>query len=321
MVPDNEQRYASTATVAQALGVSVTTVKRWVDDGILPAHKTVGGHRKLLMADVLRLVREGRLPKADMSVLVPKIPSTDLSNARSVLDQLTPALLKADTELIRALIHGAYLQGIGVDILADKVISPGMASVGHAWEDGRLTVMQEHRATQAVIAALYELRGMLRAQAGENRPIAVGGAPEHDSYILPTLLAKLVLLECGWDAINLGPHTPGSALRTAIHELKPQLIWLSISHVDNEEVFLRDFIHTYHAANNAGIAIAVGGIGLQKSLRERMPYTFFGDGFTHLASFAKNLHRLPTIRKRGRPKSEDNEDDDADEGTELTSPS
>ncbi len=297
-----ESRYLSTPQVADALGVSVTTVKRWVDDGVLPAHKTAGGHRKLLMDDVLRLIRETNLPQADVSRLCPRTRPTN-DNLATVRDQFLAALRTPDHDLVKTLLDGAYRQGVSVAQLADEVVGPCLATVGHDWESGRISVMQEHRATQAVVAALYELRGRLKAHAhsDRDRPVAVGGAPEQDPSVVPTLLAKLVLLDSGWEAINLGPQTPLAAFRSAIAELSPRLIWVCATHLTDPESFLRDYTALYSSAHERGIAVAVGGRALTAELRQRMPYTNFGDGMSHLSAFAHSLHRPVGVPKKGRP--------------------
>ena len=84
-------------------------------------------------------------------------------------------------------------------------------------------------------------------------------------------------------------------------ELKPRLLWVCVTHLANAEIFLRDFLKMYRYADELGIAVAVGGGGLTKWLRERMPYTTFGDGMSHLAAFARTLAPKPTIPKKGRP--------------------
>lgn len=297
--------YVSTNSVAKALGVSVSSVKRWVDEGVLPAQKTAGGHRKLLLADVLELARRGDLLHVDLSYLTAGEGGRRQAQTLSLVelaDQLHGALRAGDVDQSRTLIHGAFRRGASVEALADHAIGPVMERIGRDWEKGRIDVMEEHRASQMCAAALYELKATLEKRAGKNRPRAVGGSPPRDFSVLPTLLAQMVLIDAGWEAINLGPNTPFQSFAKAIRELRPRLLWLSVCHLDDEKDFIERYRELYHRAEKAGVAVAIGGRALGEPLRAAIPYTTYGDGLSHLAAFARTLHRPPNRPRRGRPR-------------------
>lgn len=301
MPAEDHSQYLSTPKAAAALGVSVSTVKRWVDEGVLPAHRTAGGHRKLLRAEVLALARQGDLPRADLSALSSfsaKGLAVDLAAAAADLGN---ALIDGHGAEVSAIIRRVYGTGVTVEALADHVIARALATVGHGWEAGKIDVWQEHRGTQLCAAALYDLKNDLETRAEKNRPVAVGAAPDSDPYLLPTLLAQYVLLDTGWEAVNLGPNTPLTSLQEALQVLRPRLLWLSVSFLEDETAFLDAYKSLYRVAERQGVAVAIGGQGLKEPLRSSIPYTTYGDGLEHLAAFARTLHPRPRRPRRGRP--------------------
>ena len=56
----NAADFCSTKDAARLLGVSHRTVQLWVENGALQAWKTAGGHRRITMASVHKLVNERR---------------------------------------------------------------------------------------------------------------------------------------------------------------------------------------------------------------------------------------------------------------------
>lgn len=295
-------RYVSPAQVAEALGVGITTVKRWVDQGILPAHKTPGGHRKLLLGDVKRVVRQGEFPRADLGKLGLAGAGEDSVDARALASGVLSALRRGDGEEVGSLLRGALRSGMAIEEMADQVVSPAMRRLGHEWEEGRLEVWQEHRGTQLCAGALYEVRSALRGADEAGRPVAIGGGPEGDPYLLANLLAEMALLGRGWRVVNLGPNTPMGSFRAALEEMRPRLLWLSSSYLAEPGRFVGEYRGLYRAAEKLGTAVAVGGQALTEEVRSGMPYTTFGDGLSHLVAFAKTLHPEGGRPRRGRPR-------------------
>jgi hypothetical protein len=60
-------------------------------------------------------------------------------------------------------------------------------------------------------------------------PLALGGAPAGDPYLLPTLMASTILASEGFSERNLGPECPTTVLVEAARRYRPSLIWLSRS--------------------------------------------------------------------------------------------
>jgi excisionase family DNA binding protein len=301
MNASDRSQYISTMQAAAALGVSVSTVKRWVDEAILPARRTAGGHRKLLRAEVLALARQSELPYRDLTGLSVASPGDQPPDLQLVSALLFAAVLRGDGMEVGALLRRAYDTTVAIETLADQVVAPVMAQVGHRWETGRIDVWHEHRGTQLCARALHDLRDRLETRAERQRPVAIGATPEGDPYLLATLLAEIVLLDSGWQAVNLGPNTPLASLTKAMRELRPRLVWLSVSYLEDSSEFLGTYRDFYRSAEQMGVAVAVGGQALVEPIRSAMPYTTYGDGFTHLAAFARTLHPRPKRPLRGRP--------------------
>lgn len=82
--PYNAADYCSTKEAAAVLGVSHRTVQLWVESGTLQAWRTAGGHRRITLESVNRLV-EGRRIAIAAHAPPPATPVASASSTRRVL--------------------------------------------------------------------------------------------------------------------------------------------------------------------------------------------------------------------------------------------
>ena len=290
MLSDQDRTY-SPAQLAPIVGVSESTMKRWVDAGYLRAVKTPGGHRKIAIPDLLAFLRGQRR-------LAPSLEALGLLAARSSEPEataLTPEglsglLQQGDVDVARTLLLDEFKRGRPVEDILDRLVSPAMAHVGVLWAEGKIDVYEEHVATVRMWSLLLALRSLLPLPT-DSAPLAIGAAPEGDPYVLPSLMAETTLLEMGWRTMNVGPDTPTTALLEAVRDHPPRLVWLSITTRDLPPAFFANYPRLYETAHARGIGVVIGGQGITPELQDRVVASAFGTRLAHLKAFALSISR------------------------------
>lgn len=218
-------RMLSTRDLADAMGVSESSLKRWVDAGRIVAARTEGGHRRIALADAVRFIRTTRAPVVRPELLgMPEItgPATAPGD-----DSFERWLTEGDPRLVRGWLLARYLAGSSIAQLCDGPVKAAMHAIGERWRHSDDGVFVEHRATDACVQAISALRAMAAPSA--TAPIALGGTPENDPYIVPSFMAAAVVESVGMRAVNLGPDTPVTAMEQAYDANQPKLVWISAS--------------------------------------------------------------------------------------------
>lgn len=247
--------------LADAIGVSESSVKRWVDNGVVHAIKTAGGHRRIPINEAVRFLRE-----SSSSLVKPE--SMGLNDVAALLDADTPRddegevlynhLREGRADSARGMLLSMFLNGRSVAQIFDGPLHTAMALLGEVWRVEDRGIFWEHRATEIAISAVSRLRMLIPPRA-DSAPAAVGGAPSGDPYILPTLCAAAVLESQGLNAVNLGADTPIRSLLLASQATRAKLVWLSVSFIADLTQLQKELAGLADELADPPVPIIVGG--------------------------------------------------------------
>lgn len=294
---DPAERMSSAAftpkQIAEALGVSESSVKRWADSGRLNAARTVGGHRKVPVASLIDFVRQ-----TGHEVVNPQViglaPVSRRARLETLQDDLYSALIGGDEAACRGLVLGAYQRGESIADLGDRLIGPVFGRVGAGWEAGQVAVREERRSCEVTMATLHELRRWL-APAPAEAPLAVVATPEADFAEVPPRLVELVLVAAGWRVVVAGSGLPLEEVRDAVLGAQPRLMCLSVTHLERpkrfveecNQVLMRPLAAT--STDSRPVARVVGGGALQFGDAARLECELHARNLSDLVAFEEGL--------------------------------
>ncbi len=250
--------------LADVIGVSESSLKRWVDEGRLTASRTAGGHRRIPMHEAVRFIRQTNADVVKPEML--GLPDLADSQVAGVLTgkadtALYDALTSANTDLARGLIFAFLIKTRSLGEVFDGPIAHAMHRIGELWLHSDRGILVEHRASEICTQTLHQMRQVL-GPVPSDAPLAVGCSPGGETHALPSLMAALVLQEVGYRDQNLGASTPIESIVIAAREQRASLIWLSVSTAEARSVVFDQFTSLVGCAREIGASIVLGGRGV-----------------------------------------------------------
>lgn len=281
----------TSADVAQALGVGVSSIKRWTDDGELESIKTVGGHRRYTLAAVWSFAQA----RGFSTEALPPVEDIDFEgaeliapSAEELCGSLVAALREGDGASIRRIFarHAAWEGGSAA--FFDRVVGRALELLGEEWFSGDAGVDEEHRASNL----LLEWFERLRPQNETEGDVALLACPPGELHDLPLRMVRLILEWNGWTTDYLGASLPWNALESALESKRPRVVLMSARSAEafDEEAFRR--IATLGKRRNTLIGIggqwARGGVRREDSVLR----------FRSIRGFERWLRSLPPATAR-----------------------
>ncbi len=253
----------STVDVGRLAGVGPTAVKRWADLGMLPCVKTAGGHRRFERRAVQSFLDSIRGPTSS-----------------SFLD----LLLHGDGLAVEARLLTERSR-LGSWMAVSEMLGGVLAEMGERWRAGRVTILQEHLASERLARSLARVSDALPVQP--RAPRCVLACAEGDRHALGLSLVEVALREAGWATLWAGQDTPALALAELARGRGAEMIAVSASSATTDAGGLRSQAGILgEACAASGVALCLGGNG---PWPDPPPY---GQRFRNIAPFVARAREL-----------------------------
>lgn len=214
--------------------------------GLLSPERSAGGFRLYSAQDDERVGAMRRHLAQGYSAAVAARMVLDTPSAPPVADR-DAALAEARAELGAALeafldveaqgVIDRLLATFSVEVVLRDVVLPYVRSLGDRWEDGTLSVAQEHFASAVLRGRLL---GLARGFDVGSGPRALLACPSDEHHDLGLLCFGIGLREHGWRITYLGADTPIDTLRDTAMRLDPDLVVICAEREDPLRAVVRE---------------------------------------------------------------------------------
>lgn len=262
-----EIQYFNSHDAAKILGVNVSTIKRWTDEGKLECIKSIGGHRKFTMDCFAEFLGKNNKKISKINVF-PIEEDSDLEISHHILkgnfDYLIDYVLEqaflSDRNRVQYIMNGLYLSQYPLYEIYDKLLTHVLHKIGELWESDDKTITEEHIATQTIRDSIVRLQGIIRIpQQKVGKALCLNLANEMHDIALK--MVDHILELKGLKVLFSGQITPVIKMERIFETFKPDRVYISSTIIDNLNFAQLEFDEICNLSEKYHSSVFVGGQG------------------------------------------------------------
>jgi MerR family transcriptional regulator, light-induced transcriptional regulator len=161
-----------------------------------------------------------------------------------------------------------YSRLFGLVEFYDKLLKPVMYKIGDLWSQEKLDVATEHASTNTALSLIKIINEQIRARIakGASQYKIVICTPEGELHGLACNIIESLLLSKGFKVYNISTSVPTGFILDYIHNLLPDIIFISITLAENIKPAER-LIKQIRLKYNNKLPVIVGGSALDNTSR------------------------------------------------------
>ncbi|MGY8750887.1 MAG: MerR family transcriptional regulator [Fidelibacterota bacterium] len=282
-------RYLNSKQVSDIIGVNISTLKRWTENGTLDCDKTAGGHRKFTMNHIRDYYRRNPDANNSADLKIEDISQKQLfghiqnRDFKKLAEKLAKASLDSDEVIVSNIINGLYMNGVLIADILDYVVDVA----GHIVEaqlSNKIIVHTEAYVSRQLLTRVVDGLCTEMPNGTFNGKSAMCINFEDNLPDIGVVMSEVVLRHSGYNVFNTGSHAELGDLSIVIQKKKIDIILFYLCNLqccnavvlDNIEKTKEDIHKIIKIAKKINVKVFFGGEGflLLKDIHDSVDNSF-----------------------------------------------
>lgn len=211
-------RNITQSDLSKALGIAQSTVANYENNTRFPGESSLKD-----LSEYLEVSLDYLMGLTDLKSVAPQYQSNVESAVEAnqsydtleLRNQILQYLINGKESEATELLKDAFDNGLELKHIIEQIIIPLMERVGELWQDGEISVAQEHYISNVIESLIGYLSKSTNLKQDKNYSVLLM-APLSEDHVLPLKLASEYFKQKGWRVFYLGKSVPLKSLESIL---------------------------------------------------------------------------------------------------------